>query len=386
MIVGIPREICPGERRVALVPAVLPALTAASLEILVEAGAGTEAGYPDGAYTEKGARIAASRAELFAEAEVVLQVRSPGAAGEAGRPDIAALRDGQAVIGFSEPLGEPAAAREVAERGATALSMELIPRITRAQSMDALSSMATIAGYKAGAARGERTAPHVPDDDDGGRHDHAGPRVRHRGGGGGPPGDRVGPPSRRAGRGLRCPPRGQGAGREPRRLVRRVAPRYRRGGGRRRLREGAGRVVPRAAARDHDARRRRERRRHHDGARAGEDRARPGDGGDGRRHGTRFGGGRSGRGAGRQLRPDERRHRSRLRQRRHGAGPHEPAVDRALPRVADVRQEHLDAPPAPDEGRRPDARYRGRDHGRHAGVARRTGGASARAGAARRPG
>ncbi len=149
MIVGVPRETFPGERRVALVPGVLPALTKASLEVLVETGAGTGAGFPDAAYTDKGARIAASRAELFAEAAVVLQVRSPGAAGETGRADLAALRDGQAVIGFSEPLGEPAAARDVAERGATALSMELIPRITRAQSMDALSSMATIAGYKA---------------------------------------------------------------------------------------------------------------------------------------------------------------------------------------------------------------------------------------------
>jgi NAD(P) transhydrogenase subunit alpha len=149
MIVGVPRETFPGERRVALVPPVVPALTGAALEVLVETGAGAGAGFPDAAYTAKGARIAASHEELFAQAEVVLQVRSPGAAGEAGQADTAALRDGQTLIGFSEPLGEPAVAQAVAERGATALSMELIPRITRAQSMDALSSMATIAGYKA---------------------------------------------------------------------------------------------------------------------------------------------------------------------------------------------------------------------------------------------
>ena len=149
MIVGVPRETFPGERRVALVPAVVPALTGAALEVLVETGAGAGAGFPDAAYTAKGARIAASHEELFAQAEVVLQVRSPGAAGEAGQTDTAALRDGQTLIGFSEPLGEPAVAQAVAERGATALSMELIPRITRAQSMDALSSMASIAGYKA---------------------------------------------------------------------------------------------------------------------------------------------------------------------------------------------------------------------------------------------
>ena len=149
MTVGVPKETFPGERRVALVPGALPALAKASLDVLVEAAAGAEAGFPDSDYVEKGARIAESHAQLFAEAHVVLQVRSPGAAGEAGRADAALLRAGQAVIGFSEPLGEPAAAQAVAERGVSAFSMELIPRITRAQSMDALSSMATIAGYKA---------------------------------------------------------------------------------------------------------------------------------------------------------------------------------------------------------------------------------------------
>ena len=149
MIVGVPKETFPDERRVSLIPAVLPTLTKATLDVVVEPSAGASAGFPDSAYTDKGARLAGSRAQLFADADVVLQVRTPGAAGDAGQADLESLRRDQTVIGFSEPLAEPAVARAVADRGATAFSMELIPRITRAQSMDALSSMATIAGYKA---------------------------------------------------------------------------------------------------------------------------------------------------------------------------------------------------------------------------------------------
>ena len=149
MVVGIPAETYPGERRVATVPAVLPALTKAGLDVLLEPGAGASAGFPDAAYVEKGAGLAADRAHLFATADVVLQVRALGANPDAGRADLDRLRPGQVVIGLSEPLGAPAAARDLAACGVTAFSMELIPRITRAQSMDALSSMATIAGYKA---------------------------------------------------------------------------------------------------------------------------------------------------------------------------------------------------------------------------------------------
>ena len=149
MIVGIPAETLPGERRVATIPSTVPALTRAGLDVLVEAGAGRAAGFPDDAYVDKGARLATDRAQVFAEAEAILQVRALGANLVHGRDDLARLRAGQIVIGFSEPLGEPQAARDLAARGVTAFSMELIPRITRAQSMDALSSMATIAGYKA---------------------------------------------------------------------------------------------------------------------------------------------------------------------------------------------------------------------------------------------
>jgi NAD(P) transhydrogenase subunit alpha len=148
MIVGVPRETFPGERRVALIPSVMPALTKSGAEVLVESGAGAAAGFPDADYTAKGARIV-PRTDVFSRADVVLMVRAPGANPVHGRDDTARLRSGQAVVGFAEPLTAHEATEEVAVRGVSLFSMELIPRITRAQSMDALSSMASIAGYKA---------------------------------------------------------------------------------------------------------------------------------------------------------------------------------------------------------------------------------------------
>ncbi|MEO6331969.1 MAG: Re/Si-specific NAD(P)(+) transhydrogenase subunit alpha [Gemmatimonadaceae bacterium] len=140
MKIGVPKETVRGERRVALVPGVIASLTAKGAEVLVEAGAGTAAGFTNAAYTGKGAQIV-SREQLFAGADVVVQVRAGG--------DLSALRSGQAVIGFLDPLGAPQAMRDLAGTGATAFSIELMPRITRAQSMDPLSSQATVAGYKA---------------------------------------------------------------------------------------------------------------------------------------------------------------------------------------------------------------------------------------------
>ena len=148
MIVGVSRETFPGERRVALIPSVIPALIKSGAEVLFEAGAGTAAGFPDGEYTAKGAH-SAPRAEVFARADVLLMVRAPGANPIHGNADTAALRQGQVVIGFAEPLTAQLATEAVAARGVSLFAMELIPRITRAQSMDALSSMASIAGYKA---------------------------------------------------------------------------------------------------------------------------------------------------------------------------------------------------------------------------------------------
>jgi H+-translocating NAD(P) transhydrogenase subunit alpha len=147
MIVGVPKETFPGERRVAMVPALLPMLAKASLEVVIEHGAGQAAGFPDADYVAKGGKLG-TRGDVFA-ADAILQVRALGANPEAGQADTNLLRQGQVVIGFAEPLSAPQAAAEVAARGAMLFAMELIPRITRAQSMDALSSMASIAGYKA---------------------------------------------------------------------------------------------------------------------------------------------------------------------------------------------------------------------------------------------
>ena len=149
MIVGVPRESFPGERRVALVPAVVPGLTKAGFEVVVEAGAGAEAGYPDQEYAARGARIAPERAEVFRAADVVVQVLGHGSNDKTGKDDLPLLRRGQTLIGFLRPLGTIETIDDIAGRGVTSFSVELIPRITRAQSMDALSSMGTICGYKA---------------------------------------------------------------------------------------------------------------------------------------------------------------------------------------------------------------------------------------------
>ena len=149
MIVGVPKEIYPGERRVALVPAVIPNLKKAGLEVVVEAGAGAQAGYPDAEYVEKGARLIEKRTELFQTADLILQFLCHGANDKNGKEDLPLMKKGQALVGFLRPLGAVKTLQEIAERGVSAFSVEMMPRTTRAQSMDALSSMATICGYKA---------------------------------------------------------------------------------------------------------------------------------------------------------------------------------------------------------------------------------------------
>src|ERR1700689_142508 len=149
MIVGVPREIYPGERRVAIVPAAVPILTKGGFEVVVQAGAGNEAGYPDASYTAKGAKVFADRAEVFRLSDIVVQVLCYGSNDKTGEADLALLRRDQVLVGFLRPLGELKTIQQIAERGGTALSLEVIPRTTRAQSMDALSSMGTICGYKA---------------------------------------------------------------------------------------------------------------------------------------------------------------------------------------------------------------------------------------------
>lgn len=149
MIVGVPRESFPGERRVALVPVVVPNLTKAGFAVLVEAGAGVGAGYPDTEYVSKGAKIVASRAEVFRAADIIVQVLCYGSNDKTGKADVPLYRPGQVLIGFLRPLGSIETIQEIASNGVISFSVELMPRTTRAQSMDALSSMATACGYKA---------------------------------------------------------------------------------------------------------------------------------------------------------------------------------------------------------------------------------------------
>jgi NAD(P) transhydrogenase subunit alpha len=147
LTVGVPAETYPGENRVAMAPRAMDMLAKSGVEFVIESGAGEAAGFPDNQYTQRGARVG-TRDAAFA-CDVILQVRTLGANAAAGRSDLDRLRPGQIVIGFGEPLTAAAEYEELAARGVTSFAMELIPRITRAQSMDALSSMATIAGYKA---------------------------------------------------------------------------------------------------------------------------------------------------------------------------------------------------------------------------------------------
>ncbi|HEX3378012.1 MAG TPA: Re/Si-specific NAD(P)(+) transhydrogenase subunit alpha [Candidatus Acidoferrales bacterium] len=149
MIVGVPRETYPGERRVALVPAVIPNLAKAGLEVIVQAGAGAEAGFLDSDYVAKGAKIVPTRAEVFASADIITQMLSYGSNDQTGRDDLPLFRRGQVLIGFLRPMGSLETVQEIAASGVTSFSVELMPRTTRAQSMDALSSMGTMCGYKA---------------------------------------------------------------------------------------------------------------------------------------------------------------------------------------------------------------------------------------------
>ncbi|MEK6246694.1 MAG: Re/Si-specific NAD(P)(+) transhydrogenase subunit alpha [Planctomycetales bacterium] len=148
MQVAVVKETHPTERRVALIPASVPVLAKAGFEVVIQTGAGEAAGYPDAQYVDKGARLVDNREEAF-QADVVLQVRCLGANLEAGQADLDLMRAGQVVIGSCDPLGAPEAIAQMAEKNVTLFALEMIPRITRAQSMDILSSMATVAGYHA---------------------------------------------------------------------------------------------------------------------------------------------------------------------------------------------------------------------------------------------
>ena len=157
--IGVPGESFPGERRVALTPRAAEALGKLGASVVVERSAGASAGFPDDQYVARGARVC-ERAEVFQQADIVVQVRALGVNPEAGRADLSLLRPGQLVIGFGEPLTAVREVSVLARAGVSFFAMELMPRITRAQSMDALSSMATIAGYRA-VLLGAETLPKI---------------------------------------------------------------------------------------------------------------------------------------------------------------------------------------------------------------------------------
>ncbi len=148
MIVAVPTEIEPGERRVALVPDAVRVLVSEGLQVCIQTGAGVAAGFADGDYEAAGARLQPDAAALLGAADVVLKVQPPMVR-PAGGHEIDDLAAGSTLIAFLKPLDRPDLAKRLAERGVTAFAMELMPRITRAQSMDALSAMSTIAGYRA---------------------------------------------------------------------------------------------------------------------------------------------------------------------------------------------------------------------------------------------
>lgn len=146
MIVFVPRETHPGERRVALTPDVAKRVVGGGVDVWVEAGAGSGAAFADGEYAEAGARVDADRVALFARADVVLMVQRP----RMQDPDeVALLREGAVLIGMLYPLTNLPLVRRLVERRVTSFSLDQLPRVTRAQPMDALSSQATVAGYKA---------------------------------------------------------------------------------------------------------------------------------------------------------------------------------------------------------------------------------------------
>ena len=149
MLIGVPREIANGERRVALVPDVVQSLTRAGHQAVIERGAGLRAGFTDEAYRDVGCDLADTPEEVYRTAALVMKVQRPTTDGGAGRSEVDMMTPGSALIGLLQPSGDPELFAKLAERDIVAFSMELVPRTTRAQMMDALSSQSTVAGYKA---------------------------------------------------------------------------------------------------------------------------------------------------------------------------------------------------------------------------------------------
>jgi len=146
MLIGVPREIASGERRVALVPEVVQQLTRAGHRVIIERGAGQRAGFTDEAYRAVGCDLADTADEIYRSAQMVLKVQRPGLEGS---NELDLMKEDSVLIGLLQPSGDPALFGQLAERKIIACSMELVPRTSRAQMMDALSSQSTVAGYKA---------------------------------------------------------------------------------------------------------------------------------------------------------------------------------------------------------------------------------------------
>jgi NAD(P) transhydrogenase subunit alpha len=149
MLIGVPREIASGERRVAIVPEVVPPLTRAGHRVVVERDAGLRAGFTDDAYRAVGCEVVDASDQIYSTAQMILKVQRPGRAEPSGEAELDMLTEGTVLIGLLQPSGDPALFQQLADRKIIACSMELVPRTTRAQMMDALSSQSTVAGYKA---------------------------------------------------------------------------------------------------------------------------------------------------------------------------------------------------------------------------------------------
>ena len=246
MKAGVLKETWPGETRVAVVPGVVQGLAKAGIELLIEAGSGEAAGFPDGQYVEKGAAVVA-RGEVLARATLLLSVRS--FAGAHDKAALDALDARHVLVGFLDPLQRPEGARALAERGLDLVRARAgAAHLARAEHGRAVLDRDD-GRLQGGAARGRAAAADDADDDDRGGHDRARPRARDRRGRRRAAGDRDRAPARGGGRGVRRAAGRQGAGAEPRGEVRGAAARGGRGRGQGRLREGAGRGVLSPAAR-----------------------------------------------------------------------------------------------------------------------------------------
>jgi NAD(P) transhydrogenase subunit alpha len=160
VIIAVTRELVAGEKRVSLCPDNVQSLIEAGAELWVEQSAGVQAGFSDDNYQSVGAKIISDRDKIFASADIIVQVQSFGSNTENAEQDLKRLKSKQIVIGMMDPLAQPQAASQVAKTGATAIALEMVPRISRAQSMDVLSSMATLAGYRS-VLLGAEAAPRI---------------------------------------------------------------------------------------------------------------------------------------------------------------------------------------------------------------------------------